>query len=83
MVFLYFASLLTIREPVNIILALELGQHITSPKVEFIECVAYRLEPLTVGSFNVLDGEVIESGPIQASVLPSAINFFQQRLLTM
>jgi sphingosine kinase len=64
-------------EAANILLALESGEHVTSPKVEFIECVAYRLEPLTVGSFNVLDGEVIESGPIQASIMPSAINFFQ------
>jgi len=75
MVFLYFASLLTIREPVNIILALELGQHITSPKVEFIECVVYLLEPSTVGSFNLLEEEVIESGPIQASVFLSATTF--------
>lgn len=36
--------------------------------VEFIKCSAYRLEPITKGSFNDLDGEVIESGPIQAAI---------------
>ena len=36
--------------------------------VEFIKCSAYRLEPITKGSFNDLDGEVIEPGPIQAAI---------------
>ena len=64
-------------EAANILLGLESGEHLKSPKVEFIDCVAYRLDPLTKGSFNVLDGEVVESGPIQAYVMPSAINIFQ------
>jgi hypothetical protein len=42
--------------------------------VEFIKCEAYRLEPITPGSFNDLDGEVIEAGPVQGCVLPGAIN---------
>jgi diacylglycerol kinase family enzyme len=56
------------------LLALEAGTHVNSPAAEFIECVAYRLEP--TGSFNVLDGEVIERGPVQAHVLPRAIHTF-------
>ena len=44
--------------------------------VEFFKCSAYRLEPISSGSFNDLDGEVVESGPIQAYVLPSAVEAF-------
>lgn len=52
-----------------ILLALETGSHVDMEGVEFIKCTAYRLEPITKGSFNDLDGEVIESGPIQGTVL--------------
>jgi diacylglycerol kinase family enzyme len=48
------------------------------PICEFVQCVAYRLEPLTPGSFNDLDGEVIEPGPIQGEVIPAALNVFCQ-----
>ena len=51
---------------------MEHGGHVAMNGVEFIECSAFRLEPITKGSFNNLDGEVIESGPIQGSVLPSS-----------
>jgi sphingosine kinase len=54
----------------RILLSLESGKHVYLDGVEFIECVAFRLEPLVAGSFNDLDGEVIESGPVQACVLP-------------
>lgn len=43
---------------------------------EFIQCKAYRLEPITEGSFNDLDGEVVESGPIQAKVLPGVVQAY-------
>ena len=46
------------------------------PGVEIIECTAYRLEPITSGSFNDLDGEVIEAGIVQGSVLPGAIQVY-------
>jgi sphingosine kinase len=59
-----------------LLLALDAGTHVNSPAAEFIECVAYRLEPTTAGSFNDLDGEVIEAGPVQAHVLPKAIQIF-------
>ena len=61
-----------------LLLALETGTHIRSPAAEFIECVAYRLEPITSGSYNDLDGEEIEPGPIQAHVMPGAIQVFGQ-----
>jgi sphingosine kinase len=59
-----------------ILLAMEHGGHVGMNGVEFIQCSAYRLEPITRGSYNDLDGEVIESGPIQASVLPSSIQAY-------
>jgi sphingosine kinase len=59
-----------------ILLALETGAHVSLDGLEIVECVAYRLEPITPGSFNDLDGEVIESGPIQGQVLPAAIQAY-------
>lgn len=52
------------------------GSHMESDLTELIECVAWRLEPLTPGSYNNLDGEVVQSGPIQGKVLPSTIQVF-------
>lgn len=59
-----------------ILLALESGGHVDMEGAEFISCTAYRLEPITEGSYNDLDGEVIESGPIQGIVLPGAIRAY-------
>jgi len=61
-----------------LLLGIETGTHVNRPAAEFIECVAYRLEPTTAGSYNVLDGERIESGPIQCHVLPGIIQVFCQ-----
>jgi sphingosine kinase len=52
------------------------GSHTNCDITEIIECVAWRLEPLTEGSYNNLDGEVVESGPIQGRVLPSGVRTF-------
>ena len=51
-----------------ILLSMEHGGHVGMNGVEFVKCSAYRLEPITNGSFNDLDGEVIESGHIQAAI---------------
>lgn len=59
-----------------ILLGLDSGGHVNMPGVEFIRCSAYRLEPITPGSFNDLDGEVIEPGPVQGYVMPGAIKVF-------
>jgi sphingosine kinase len=59
-----------------LLLGLETGTHVNKDGLEIVECVAYRLEPTTPGSFNDLDGEVIESGPIQGHVLPAAIRTY-------
>jgi sphingosine kinase len=56
------------------------GDHVSSDYVEFFECVAFRLEPETSKSSNNLDGERIEDGPIQARIMPGAIQFFTGEL---
>jgi sphingosine kinase len=59
---------------------METGAHVNSDYVEFFECVAFRLEPETSKSSNNLDGEQIEDGPIQARIMPGAIQFFTGEL---
>jgi hypothetical protein len=39
----------------------------------------HRLEHLTKGSFNDIDGEQVEDGPVQAHVLPAAFKYFAIR----
>jgi len=63
-------------ELLKILIGLETGSHVSSPKAEFIDCVAFRLDPISSGSFSNVDGEVVEPGRIQAYVQPSAIRFF-------
>lgn len=58
-----------------ILIGLETGTHAQYEQCEFIDCCAYRLEPITPG-LSVLDGELIEEGPIQAKVLPAALTVF-------
>lgn len=61
-----------------ILLGMEHGTHFESSEhAELISCVAYRLDPAdSKASYNDLDGEVVESGRIQAYVVPSAMNIF-------
>lgn len=58
-----------------ILIGLETGSHVNYSKCEFIDCCAYRLDPITPG-LSVLDGEVIEEGSVQAKVLPAALKVF-------
>ena len=60
----------------ELLLKLESGKHIQCKDAEVVDCVAYRLEPLTDNSYNDLDGELIEPGPIQACVMPYGAQFF-------
>jgi len=61
---------------IRILLSVDDGKHIDHPDVEFLECTAFCLEPLTPGSFNDVDGEVVEDGPIEARILPSSWRSF-------
>jgi diacylglycerol kinase family enzyme len=60
----------------ELVLKLESGDHINCKDTEVVDCIAYRLEPLSDNSHNDLDGELIEPGPIQACVVPSGAQFF-------
>jgi sphingosine kinase len=59
-----------------ILIGMETGAHVQYPQAEFIDCCAYRLEPIAPVGISVLDGEVIEEGPIQANVLPASLTVF-------
>jgi len=60
----------------GMLIGMENGSHASYKKAEFYDCVAFRLDPISKGSYNDLDGEVVESGRIQAKVVPGAMNFF-------
>ena len=62
------------------LLKLESGHHIQCRDLEVIDCVAYRLTPLSENSCNDLDGELIESGPIQAHMIPFGAQFFAGKM---
>jgi diacylglycerol kinase family enzyme len=56
------------------------GSHFTMKGVEWIRCTAYRVEPV-IGTnirstYNNIDGEKVEFGPIQGVVHPKAIKYF-------
>lgn len=61
-----------------IMLGLETGSHVGMNGCEFIECSAFRLVPYEGQriSKNDIDGEPVEDGPIQAYVMPSALQVF-------
>ncbi len=60
---------------IKVLLSVEKGEHVNIPQTEFFRCVAFRLEPSSNGSFNDVDGEVVEAGRIQGRVVPRNINF--------
>ena len=44
--------------------------------LEVIDCVANQFEPLSDVSYNVLDGELLEDGPVQARLTRGGVQFF-------
>ena len=63
-------------ELVKMFLKIETGGHIEHDACEIYECSAFRLEPVSSGSYNDIDGEAVESGTIQGQVIPSALTMF-------
>ena len=61
---------------IQLLLKLDSGGHFDCDDLECIDCVAYQLEPLTNVSYNVLDGELLEDGPIQACMMKGGAQFF-------
>lgn len=61
---------------IQLLLKLDSGGHFDCEDLVYIPCVAYQFEPLTNVSYNVLDGELLEDGPIQACMMPGGAQFF-------
>ncbi|CAG2104674.1 unnamed protein product [Medioppia subpectinata] len=58
------------KQVIQFLLALEKGKHPTLPYITFLPVRAFRIEPYAnVGRITV-DGELVESGPVQAQVVP-------------
>ena len=63
-------------ELAGMLIQMENGDHISYRSAEFYDCYAFRLDPLVRGSFNNVDGEVVEGGRIQSNVLPSLMTVY-------
>jgi sphingosine kinase len=57
---------------IHLLTVIDTGEHVKHPKVKTYKARAYRLEPLTDKGLYALDGEVVEYGPIQATMKASA-----------
>jgi sphingosine kinase len=55
-------------------LGLGYARHELMDCVEFFPVTAFKLEPKSEGSYIVVDGEVIDYGPLEAQIVPKAIN---------
>jgi hypothetical protein len=58
------------------LLHLDSGGHMEYPGLEYVPCLAYQFEPLSDVSYNVLDGELLEDGTVQACFMPGGAQFF-------
>ena len=67
---------ITKPELINLMGLLEKGTHIDhpSPNVEIIKCLAFRIEPESSDGHIMVDGEKVETAPIQGQVLPGLAN---------
>lgn len=57
-------------EMLQLLIQIDNGEHINHPKVQMFKANAYRLEPKTSDGLYTLDGENVEMGPIQGTLLP-------------
>jgi sphingosine kinase len=73
---LYLRGNLSRSQVIQFLIALDTGKHCDLPYVIMTPVQAFRLEPLNPSSLGVMtvDGELIPSGPLQATVLPSMLN---------
>lgn len=58
----------------HLLVLADTGQHIYHPALKKRTCVAFRFEPLNLSDNGIfsLDGELVEYGTIQGTVLPGA-----------
>ena len=62
------------RHLFEVLLGLEEGQHVKYPEAEMVPVTEFKLEPLAEKGIMLVDGERIDSGAIQAKILPSFAN---------
>ena len=62
------------KRMLQIMIAFWDGGHTKFPEAEMIPVTAVRLEPLAEKGIMMVDGEQIDSGPVQAEILPSFAN---------
>ncbi|KAL1129400.1 hypothetical protein AAG570_013927 [Ranatra chinensis] len=58
------------------LLGLSNGTHVSIPRAEMVTVAAFRIEPEANSGHMTVDGELIELGPIQGQVIPSAARVF-------
>lgn len=54
----------------NLFSSMAEGAHVDSPHVETIRALAFRIEPLCKEGVIMVDGEMVEFGPLQGHILP-------------
>ncbi|UYV69945.1 K02A2.6-like [Cordylochernes scorpioides] len=64
---------------IHILSHLSTGTYINSDKVDMIPVQCFRLEPLTSTGHLTIDGELIDTQPIQATVLPSVARVISRK----
>lgn len=67
---IFVVEAMTRCEMLQLLLAMDTGDHIHHPRVQCFKANAYRLEPQTPKGLFSLDGENVEYGPLQATVIP-------------
>lgn len=71
---LYLTGSLSKSQVLTFLISLESGKHVDLSYVNMVPVRAFRLEPLDDVGVLTIDGERIETGPVQARVLPSVAN---------
>ena len=64
----------------QLLLSLDNGSHVQLPWVTFIPVTAFRLVPENVGiqSYLAIDGEKMDSQPVQAQIMPRKGRIFMR-----
>lgn len=58
------------KQVLQFLLALDSGAHVRLPFVNLLPVRSFRLEPLSAKSRVTVDGELIETAPLQAEIMP-------------
>ena len=71
---LYMTGDVTKSQVVSFLMSVESGKHVDLPYVNLLPVRGFRLEPFANCGLLTIDGELIDTEPIQARVLPSIAN---------